>query len=234
MVKNVPYREKEVVKEDFNKLEDYDAKRDMYYFHRRLKRLLKELPLDKKIKILDFGGGSGLFSLELKKRGYTNLHLIDLSPVQVKQALEKGLKNVHCGDEDHAIKTFKKNYFDFIFMCDVIEHLEKPANTLLKIREVLSPNGKLFLTYPNPLWVPVLNVLGNIGLKLKGKDNKIYLLRLMRKLRKSFKLVIYEGHMLISKIPKPLLKIFEGVEEVLPNKLKRRICLLNIAILRKL
>ena len=231
MVKKAPYREKEVVKEDFDKLEDYDSKRDMYYFRRRLSRLLKELPLDKNVKILDFGGGSGLFSLELKKKGYTNLHLIDLSPVQVKQALEKGLRNVHCGDEDYLTKTFDKNYFDFIFMCDVIEHLENPAETLLKIREVLSPNGKLFLTYPNPLWVPVLNILGDVGLKLKGKDNKIYLLKIMQKLRKSFKLVNYEGHMLISKMPKPISRTFEAIEILLPNRLKRRICLLNVAIL---
>jgi len=233
MVKNTPYREKEVVKEDFNKLEDYDAKRDMYYFHRRLKRLLKELPKDKNVRVLDFGGGSGLFSLELKKREYINLHLIDLSPIQVKQALEKGLENVHCGDEDYLIKNFKENYFDFIFMCDVIEHLENPTETLLKIREVLNPKGRLFLSYPNPLWVPVLNILGEVGLKLKGKDNKIYLLKLMRRLKKDLRLVNYEGHMLISKMPKPILKLLEALETFLPRKLKRKICLLNIAVLKK-
>lgn len=226
-------RQKAKVKEDFDKLVNYDAKRDMYYFHRRLLRLLKALPRKKNVRILDFGGGSGLFSLELKKRGYTNIYLIDLSPVQIKQAENKGLANIYCGDENYAIKKFAKNFFDFIFMADVIEHLEDPVSTLLKLQEVLAPNGKLFITYPNPLWVPALNILGEAGLKLKGRDNKIYLEEIMPHLKSKFKLNSYEGHMLVSKMPAFLLGLFEKLEKFIPSIIQRKICILNIAILKK-
>lgn len=227
-----PYRKKEVVQDDFDKLTNYDSKRDMNYFNRRLKRLLDVVPKDKKIRILDFGGGSGLFSLELKRKGYKNLELVDISSSQCAQAREKGLKNVHNGDEEYVVKHFKES-FDFIFMCDVIEHLENPSSTLINIGKVLKPGGLLFLTYPNPLWVPFLNFLGNINLKLKGKDNKIYIRKIKKDLEKYFVFKLYEGHMLASMLPKLILKFFEYVELVIPISIKRDICILNIVVLSK-
>ncbi|HIH12078.1 TPA: class I SAM-dependent methyltransferase [Candidatus Woesearchaeota archaeon] len=233
MPEQQPYRLKSVVKEDFDKLQNYDAGRDMYYFQRRFIRILKELPENKNAAILDFGGGSGLFTSNLMKKGYTNISLLDLSPVQIKQAKDKGLTKVYCGDENYLIKHFPKNTFDIIFMADVIEHLEHPVETLHKINTVLKPGGKLILTFPNPLWVPIFNILGDIGLKLKGKDNKIYLRTMMPQLRPSFTLHSFEGHMLVSKLPKPILSFFEKVERILPRSFRRWYGLLSIAILEK-
>ena len=230
MTENTPYRAKDVVKEDFDKLTNYDEKRDMYYFERRLQRLLQELPEAKTATILDFGGGSGLFSLELKKKGYSRLHLLDLSPVQCQQAKDKGLENIHCGDENYLLQKFPPQTFDFIFMCDVIEHVENPAETLRKLKTVLKPSGKIFLTYPNPYWVPMLNVLGEIGLKLKGKDNKIYLRKLAGEVQTELSFETHEGHMLVSKLPKSILALFERIEKMVPKTLKRKICLLNVAV----
>ena len=227
-------RSKIHVLDDFDKITDYDSNRDMYYFHRRLKRLFCELPKNKNARILDFGGGSGLFSLKLKERGYSSTYLVDLSPVQVKQAKEKGLKNVVCGDEDLVIRRFSNKPVDFMFMADVIEHLENPVTTLLKLHHALISGGKLFITYPNPLWVPLLNVLGNIGLKLKGKDNKIYIRQIANQLKGSFVVERYEGHMLVSKLPPVFLTLFEAIEELLPQYIRRRMCILNVAILRKI
>ena len=245
------YRAKEVVQQDFDKITNYDEKRDMYYFERRLRRLLEVVPEQKNAVILDFGGGSGLFSLELKKRGYTNLHLLDLSSVQCSQARDKGLVNVHCGDENYLAEHFShavhadseqvsadsegksEGTFDFVFMCDVIEHVEHPVEVLRKIRMVLKPHGRIFMTYPNPYWVPVLNVLGNIGLKLKGKDNRIHISKLRRALLSEFNFEVHEGHMLVSKLPKGVLGFFEFVEKGVPRFVRRRTCLLNVAILQK-
>ncbi len=231
-----PYRAREIVREDFDKLDNYDAHRDMYYFARRMRKLLNELPEDKSSKILDFGGGSGLFSYELKKSGYKNLYLMDLSEVQVRQAKEKGLVHAYQGDEHALLRKFKKDSFDFVLMADVIEHVEDPVGVLEKVSSVLKPSGKLLLTYPNPLWVPALNLFGNIGLKLKGKDNKIYLKKLVQKLNNghnSLQLVSHEGHMLVSKLPRPALHFFEKVEKYVPQGVKRTVCLLNTAVFVK-
>ncbi len=232
-MKQRPYRKKKVVQEDFDKLTDYDSRRDMYYFHRRLKKLLDVIPKDKSIKILDFGGGSGLFSLELRERGYSNMHLVDASLSQCRQAREKRLKNVYVGDENYVIRHFEEGTFDFILMCDVIEHLERPVNTLLKIRKVLKLHGLLFITYPNPLWVPILNFLGDINLKLKGKDNKIHLEKIRKKLGSNFILKSHEGCMLVSMLPKPILRFFEYIEALIPSRIRRKVCILNVAVLEK-
>lgn len=229
----IPYRAKEVVQRDFDELTSYDQHRDMYYFERRLRRLLEELPSDKNAKILDFGGGSGLFTFELLKRGYCNLHLFDLSPIQCEQAKTKGLENVYCGDENEVIKHFSVNSFDFVLMCDVIEHVENPVEVLSKIGKVLKPNGKIFLSYPNPLWVPILNALGEIGLKLKGKDNQIYSSKLKKALKTDFIFSKPEGHMLVSKLPQKVLFFFEIVEKFIPWVVRKKVCILNVAILQK-
>lgn len=230
---NIPYRAKEIVQGDFDKLTNYDQLRDMYYFERRLRRLLEELPCNKDAKILDFGGGSGLFSLELQKRGYSNLHLFDLSDVQCEQAKEKGLENVYCGDEDYVATRFPVKSFDFVLMCDVIEHVENPVEVLRKIGKILKPNGKLFLSYPNPLWVPALNFFGAIGLKLKGEDNKVYFSKLKKALGTDFVFPEQEGHMLVSKLPQKVLNFFEIVEKLIPWVVRKKVCILNIAILQK-
>ena len=48
------------------------------------------------------------------------------------------------------IKKFK-NFFDIITFCETFEHLPNPYLSLEKINYCLKQNGKLLMTYPNPL-----------------------------------------------------------------------------------
>jgi hypothetical protein len=42
-----------------------------------------------------------------------------------------------------------KDYFDFVYCCQTLEHTDSATTILEKIRECLSPNGILFLEVPN-------------------------------------------------------------------------------------
>lgn len=219
------------VKSDFDRIIDYDSKRDHYYFTRRLERLLVVLPQNKSVNILDFGGGSGLFSFELLRRGYHNIYLVDNSEVQIRQAKEKGLRNILCSDQNNL--PFENNFFDFVLMLDLIEHLNDPCGSLVKMHRIMKPDSVLFLSFPNPRWVPLLNFFGEIGLKLKGRDNKIYYQELKKNLEHLFSFEVLEGHMFMSKLPKTILKLGEHIENFIPQTIKRAICILNILILTK-
>ncbi len=46
-------------------------------------------------------------------------------------------------------KLYKKNYFDYIVMDQVIEHIQNPVEFLKDVRRVLRPGGKLVMSTPN-------------------------------------------------------------------------------------
>jgi len=48
-----------------------------------------------------------------------------------------------------------QNSFDAILLCEVLEHLEEPFGAIAELTKLLKPGGRLILTYPNPLSVPM-------------------------------------------------------------------------------
>jgi len=45
----------------------------------------------------------------------------------------------------HPTKKIFTHKYDFIILCEVIEHLRDPLNELTKIRNLLKPNGRIFI-----------------------------------------------------------------------------------------
>jgi 2-polyprenyl-3-methyl-5-hydroxy-6-metoxy-1,4-benzoquinol methylase len=101
---------------------------------------------------LEVGGGHGLFISEAIKQSKplnkTTFTLLDISPTSIqvsKQFIQNPSVNYVLSD------IFKYNpgqTFDFISMGEVLEHVENPVQLLLKLKSLLSANGKLFITTP--------------------------------------------------------------------------------------
>lgn len=108
------------------------------------------LPAGQEAKIVDLGCGTGSLVYWLQEKGYTDAEGVDLSSEQVKEAKRLGIKNI--GQSD--IKTFlspKINFYDAIFMRDVLEHFGKDeALTILDlIFAALKHNGTLVIQTTN-------------------------------------------------------------------------------------
>ena len=116
-----------------------------------VKTYVDPLNLPKDAKILDLGCGPGYFLDEMKKRGYTDVIGVTLSPEDVKI----------CEDKGHTIKKYdlsflpqKDGYYDesvdFIFLRHSLEHSPYPIFSLMEYNRVLKQGGKIYIEVPAP------------------------------------------------------------------------------------
>ncbi len=115
-------------------------------------RIVKDwLPADLNSNILDLGTGGGNFLYLLNKKGYKNLHGVDISQEQVELA-KKMIPSANITKDDlmNYLMNNKKK-FDLISGFDVIEHFTKEqAYILLKLAyESLNTEGIIILQTPN-------------------------------------------------------------------------------------
>jgi 2-polyprenyl-3-methyl-5-hydroxy-6-metoxy-1,4-benzoquinol methylase len=99
--------------------------------------------------ILEVGCGVGAQTeIIAQKNPHSNFVAIDISENSLKIAQSKmaqlGIKNVVFRQED--IRNFKLNgreKFDHIFVCFLLEHLRKPAEVLLKLKDLIKEGGSI-------------------------------------------------------------------------------------------
>lgn len=120
-------------------------------------------------------------------------HSIDINPVYVKDK-----PNGKVWDMNNLPFPYPDGYFDKIYCCDVLEHLDVGFEAvLLELRRILKFHGVLVVSVPNCMWwyhricyligyIPqdfflahrkhftrgyVYNALDNCGFKIKAKSN---------------------------------------------------------------
>ena len=113
-----------------------------------LNELNKEINLSSKT-ILDLGGGTGGYTMELAKSSKVVYGLdFNMSKVPFKKdniALLKG---------DATNLPFKDNSFDFIFCSSLIEHIQDQNKVINEINRILKHDKFCYLSYP-PFYSPV-------------------------------------------------------------------------------
>lgn len=108
------------------------------------------MPIDKRVKILDIGCGTGSFLAAMNELGYTNTQGIDLSPEQVKMALKFGVQNVELHEANDYLSKHQEA-FDVICAIDLIEHLSKDelVDFLSSVKKALKSGGMVVFRTPN-------------------------------------------------------------------------------------
>lgn len=151
------------VKSHFDKVsETYDIGKKKYsYYYSNIKLLLSEFVPHNK-KVLEVGCGTGDLLASLKsKHGFG----MDLSSEMIKIAQKKytGLK---------FSTKYPNEKYDYIFMTDVIEHLEKPQVVINKISNLMNKDSIFINTMANPIWEPLLMLWEKLGLKMPEGPHK--------------------------------------------------------------
>ncbi len=96
-------------------------------------------------KILDTGCSSGIFLYFAKQRGF-EIYGVELNELTAQIAIANGL-NVKIGTLKSA--QYADNFFDVIFLGDIIEHVPSPRALLLECQRILKSNGILVISTPN-------------------------------------------------------------------------------------
>ncbi|HEX3432972.1 MAG TPA: class I SAM-dependent methyltransferase [Solirubrobacteraceae bacterium] len=125
--------------------------RHWWYRGRRsvLERVIADLRLPARARILDAGCGSGRNMVEFARHG--EVTGIELSPTSVGLARERGAGDVVEGSVLEM--PFEADAFDMAASLDVIEHLEDDLQALRELRRVVAPGGSLLVTVPAYQWL---------------------------------------------------------------------------------
>lgn len=95
--------------------------------------------------LLDLGCGCGFFLKEAKERGW-QVSGVDPSEKSIEYARSMVGDNVVCGTLDD-IPTDRR--YDAITLINVLDHMVVPCRQLQKIKDLLVPDGILYLRFPN-------------------------------------------------------------------------------------
>jgi glycosyltransferase involved in cell wall biosynthesis/SAM-dependent methyltransferase len=121
-----------------------------------------------KSNVLEFGPGNGRMTNYLTSEKKCNVSIVELDSELynfVMQFAKDGfLGNI---EEYKWLDYFSNKKFDYIIFADVLEHLTNPEKTLEKVKNLLAPNGKLLITFPNLAHNSVLIDLFNNQLNWK-------------------------------------------------------------------
>jgi SAM-dependent methyltransferase len=98
--------------------------------------------------VLDVGCGSGNFLRYMKEAGFS---VVGIEPSESGSQFardEHSIEIYHGMIEDY-LEAHGARKFDVITLLNVLEHLTRPARTLLQLRQVLVPDGLLALVVPD-------------------------------------------------------------------------------------
>ncbi len=149
--------------DSISKVYDNYKKKNSYYYD-NLKNLLKSL-IPKEAKVLEIGCGTGdILTSLLPKKGYG----MDISSkmIAIAKHKHKKSKNLRFSTE------YPREKYDYIFMTDVIEHLENPETVFKKISTLMHSKSIFVNTMANPIWEPLLMFWEKMGWKMPEGPHK--------------------------------------------------------------
>ena len=100
----------------------------------------------KKGRLLDVGGGYGLFSKIALE--HSKFHVEIIEPYLETYFINQKNIKTHKIKFENFIKTTKRRY-DVIIMLDILEHIEDPDAIIEKVKKILKVSGIILVSLPN-------------------------------------------------------------------------------------
>lgn len=97
--------------------------------------------------LLDVGASTGIFLNEMRRYGHWQVAGVEFNQQAAQYARDTFQVEMFAGQVEDA--PWPPQSFDVITLWDVLEHLPDPKTALLKIRELLKPDGYLIFSVPN-------------------------------------------------------------------------------------
>ncbi len=92
--------------------------------------------------MLDIGGSTGVVAGHFAQEFGLAGTLIDPAPLEVEEARAFGLETITGLVEEH---DFGARRFDFVIICQTVDHLLDVGGTLQRVRDLLTERGQLFI-----------------------------------------------------------------------------------------
>ncbi len=132
----------------------------IWYGEKEIKSVIDRIEPRKGSVILDFGCGTGTTTLQLAKRlgAHGTIVAIDISSAQLNRAFRKIEKAMKISNvifiKEHQMQ-FSPESFDAVVSAGVLEHLDKPEETLRKIFSHLKKGGQFsFFSFGKSFGIP--------------------------------------------------------------------------------
>ncbi len=195
------------IKKHFNSIaKDYDYyKKKNSYYYSQLKKILEDI-IPPGRKVLEIGCGTGDLLCSVKPMDGLG---IDISEEMVKIACQKYRNKSNLHFSTKKLSSFMNNKFEYVFMSDVIEHLEKPEYLLEEVSMILGKGSIFVITMANPIWEPVLLLAEKLKLKMPEGKHYRYGYRKIKKILNKYGLeVIDHDRVLLCPIYLPIVSGF--------------------------
>ena len=117
-------------------------------------------------RVLEIGCGLGdlLHFLEENFETYG----IDISDYAIKKAKKKAKNSILKVMKAKDIDAFRKNFFDVIVSCHLLEHLQNPDLVIAKMNQILKKDGIVLIAVPNTSsWMKTVKKTNWVGLRDK-------------------------------------------------------------------
>lgn len=129
-------------------------RREMFFSKHYGRGLINYVSKFEKIsgKILDYGCGSGVFLQLLNQKfgSSVNLEGIDFQD-DYEETKHNGVFKINMIKQPHLNLPYEDEYFDIVFMIEVLEHLlpDRISLILNNLYRIIKPKGRLIISVPN-------------------------------------------------------------------------------------
>lgn len=129
---------------------NYDSKSSAYYANTRHDLINFLGNQDKGLKIMEIGAGYGEMLYYLKQQGIAAEAVgVDIFEDVNRKENYKPVDRFIFNDIEKVDFPEYKDYFDIIFLADVLEHLIEPKGVLDKVKYYLKNDGFIIVSMPN-------------------------------------------------------------------------------------